>query len=112
MSHAAVLRTCHVPCKSGCPSGVRGGAYVVVAEACAATGVGASVKIARAARAITDPTNLRLTGNLLSLLDLELHQLQPRRAGVADGSRDACVLPEEFAHLRAHGTTWLATHAL
>jgi len=50
-----------MPCKSGCPFGVRGGVYVVVADVCAVPGIGTSVKIAKAAKAIFDPTNQRFT---------------------------------------------------
>src|SRR6188474_2743945 len=57
MSQAAVLTTCQIPCRSGCPSRVFGGVYVP--EVCAATGVEASVNTTKAA---IDPTNQRVTG--------------------------------------------------
>src|SRR5262245_18977462 len=65
MSQAAVLRTCQMPCRSGCPSRVFGGVYVP--EVCAAPGVEASVKLTKAASAATDPANVRFTGILLSI---------------------------------------------
>src|SRR4030095_3401929 len=64
MPHGVVLGTFQTPCKAGCPSGVRGGVYVV----CAAPGRGASATIAGTARVIIDLTSGRLTGNLLSYL--------------------------------------------
>jgi len=43
MSHAAVLRACQTPCRSGLPSGVRGGVYAEgpSARTCAAIGADA-----------------------------------------------------------------------
>src|SRR5258708_1897606 len=59
-SHAALLRTCQMPCKSGCPSRVRGGEYGVVAAVCPAPGIGVSAQIA--ARPNINRMSRRLTG--------------------------------------------------
>src|SRR5262245_49301041 len=63
MSHAAVLTTCQMPCRSGCPSRVFGGVYVP--EVCAATRVATRSSMANAASAISDPTTQRFTEALL-----------------------------------------------
>ena len=48
-----------MPCKSGCPSGVRRGVYGVVGEVCPTPDEGVSVQTA--ARANMNPVNQRLT---------------------------------------------------